>query len=128
MAASDSADLVTNALPPSVTAKLSEMQKQALNVLFPTPEELVHRSALITKLGGRPPNLYQLYCAHYEEVLSICMENGLPFPEAEMNMANWIKTHAPSLMGAGRREAVEIARSTVPEQGRRSLVDKLLGR
>lgn len=113
-------------LPPEdVGQYIAEMKKQALQVLFPNPSEQAERMALITILKGRSPNMYVAYLAAVEWEGWLAMENKRKIDWDKLNPIEFLLGHAPSLMGTGRKQAVEIARAA-PSDGRRSLFDVLL--
>lgn len=118
---------IESAKPQDATKLIFERQREALQVLFPTPDELEPRLSLITILRGRAPDMNLLYQAMVEWEGLLAMEQGRDLNWEGLTL-DFLKAHAPSLGGRARQQAVDIARAAPPIEHRRSLADMLRGR
>jgi len=114
-------------MPEDASRYLAEMKKEALGVLFPSPSEQDERMSLITILKGKAPNMYTLYLAAVEWECWLAMEQRRKIDWDKLDPVLFIRAHAPSILGKGRKDAVEIARAA-PSNNNRSLLDVLRGR
>jgi hypothetical protein len=108
---------------PDAQAYLNEMRKAAMDVLFPSPEEMKARMPFIIHLKGKHPNLYVLYQAACEWEVLDAMENGRPIQLP--NPATFIMANSPSLGGERANQAVEIARAAPKETGKRGFLSAI---
>jgi len=110
-----------------VSQYIAEMKKQALQVLYPKMDDGMDPMSLITILKGRSPNMYVAYLAAVEWEGWLAMEEKRKIDWAKLDPVKFMLSHSPSLMGTGRKQAVEIARAT-PIEPRRGWFDALVGR
>lgn len=113
---------------PDASKYIAENRREALGVLFPSPDEMTKRINLITKLKGRAPDIYVLYLAAVEYEGWLSLEEGRPINWEKLDPVKFLMATAPSIQGWRASQAVEIARATPPAERRRSLADLIRGR
>jgi len=107
---------------------LAETKREALTVLYPQPEELAARIALITRMTGKAPEITKVYKAAVLFELRQAIIQRRPMNWDTLEPSVWLMKHAPSLQGKGRQEAVEIARAQPIVEGRKSWFERVTGR
>ena len=110
--------------PEDASKYLYESKKQALDHLFPNPDEMDKRMSLITILRGRAPNMYELYLAAVEWEGWLAMEERRAIKWDHLDPIMFLREHAPSINGLRSKQAVEIARAA-PVDGRESVMDRI---
>lgn len=126
--------------PPAISDELSvymmEQKREAQQVLVPEPLEIAKRIALVTVLRGKHPDLYQTYRAIFQEKLLIAIES-LPinpnalrefYQDPELDIGNFLKTHAPSIGGRRSEQIVRIAQTAEQQARSRGFWSRLFGR
>lgn len=90
---------------------ITEMKREALQTIVPSPVDLENRIDLIGLLGGRRPLLRELLLASIEQDGWIALSRGdTPDPHS-LDAIKYIEQHAPSLSGKRADQVVEIAKS-----------------
>lgn len=121
-------EIKESATPFDMSKYLAETKKEALTVLFPSPEELASRISLISRLSGKAPEITKMYKASFLFELRRAIIENRPMNLESLEPTAWMLIHAPSLLGKGRAEAVEIAKAAPSVEGKRSWMDRLTGR
>ena len=103
---------------------LSEMKREALTTIVPSPDEIAKRIELIALLRGRRPDLYRMFLARVEQEGWIALSEGRNPELDSMDAIAFIQTNSTSLNGKRSDQVVEIARSETP-LSQRSILDVL---
>lgn len=95
---------------------LAQNKNEIAKLLVPIEEDKVGQIDFITNLGGRRPNLNQVFLAHVEEEGWKDLERGQEPDLGKVNAVKFLTLYAPSLEAKRSEQLVELGKSENHEE------------